>query len=305
MRRIAYAPKHTMTAVVYRCFLVLLLSFAALPGAIAQTTAYTQGLLWKIEGRAREPSYVFGTIHISDPRVTALPPPVKSTFDAARAFAVEVTLDPTTMLQAAHRMIYTDGRDLRTVIGAPLFEKVVPSAATLGLPPDLLKGFKPWAIGLFLSTPEGDPTAILDFVLQRVASEQKKTVHSLETVDEQLDIFDRLSDRDQVVFLRAALEARERLPALVQRMTAAYLARDLAALNRISEEERGDADARRMSAGLMQRLLYDRNVRMAQRAEPLFATGSVFIAVGALHLYGDRGVIAELARRGHRVSRVY
>jgi uncharacterized protein YbaP (TraB family) len=118
-------------------------------------------------------------------------------------------------------------------------------------------------------------------------------------------VFDKLADRDQVAFLRAALEARERLPALIQRMTAAYLARDLAALTRISEEERGDADARRMTDALMQRLLYDRNVRMAQRADALFGGGSAFVAVGALHLYGERGVLAELARRGFRVSRVY
>lgn len=305
MRRIGSPPKRTMTAIAYRCFVTVLLSVLALSSALAQTTAYTQGLLWKIEGRAREPSYVFGTIHISDPRVTALPAPVKSTFDAARAFAVEVTLDPATMLQAAHRMIYTDGRDLRTAIGAPLFEKVAASSGTFGLPPELLKGFKPWAIGLFLSTPEGDPTAVLDFALQRSAAEQKKALHSLETIDEQLDVFDKLSERDQVAFLRAALEARERLPALIQRMTTAYLARDLAALNRISEEERGDAEARRMTGALMQRLLYDRNVRMAQRADALFASGNVFVAVGALHLYGDRGVLAELARRGLRVSRVY
>ncbi|HEX2828304.1 MAG TPA: TraB/GumN family protein [Burkholderiales bacterium] len=294
-----------MTFAAHRILFALLLSLFALSSAIAQTTAYTQGLLWKVEGRGREPSYVFGTIHISDPRVTALPAPVRSAFDAARSFAVEVTLDPATMLQAAHRTIYTDGRDLRTVIGAPLFEKVAAGSGTLGLPPELLKGFKPWAIGLFLSTPDVDPTNVLDFVLQRNAMEQKKALHSLETIDEQLDVFDKLSERDQVAFLRAALEARERLPALVQRMTTAYLARDLAALTRISEEERGDAETRRMTTALMQRLLYDRNVLMAKRAETLFAGGNVFVAVGALHLYGDRGVLAELARRGLRVSRVY
>ena len=294
-----------MTALACRCFLTLLLSLLALSSALAQTSAYTQGLLWKIEGRGREPSYVFGTIHLSDPRVTTLPAPVKSTFDAARAFAVEVTLEPATMLQAASRMVYMDGRDLRTVVGAPLFEKIAASSGTLGLPPEMLKAFKPWAIGLFLSTPEGDPAAVLDFVLQRNAAEQKKTLHSLESIDEQLDVFDKLSERDQVTFLRAALEARARLPALIQRMTAAYLARDLAALTRISEEERGDAEARRMTGALMQRLLYDRNVRMAQRAEALFASGTTFVAVGALHLYGERGVLGELARRGHRVSRVY
>jgi uncharacterized protein YbaP (TraB family) len=280
-----------------------LLAFA--PCAAAQSTQYTQGLLWKIEGRAREPSYVFGTIHVSDPRVTALPEPVRRSFDSATAFAVEVTLEPATLLQAADRMLYKDGRDLRTAAGPALYEKVLAGAATLGLPSEIMGRFKPWAVGLFFSVPEGDPTNVLDFVLQRTALEQKKKVSALETVDEQIDVFDKMSEREQIAFMRDAVESRARLPALVARMVSAYLARDLAALNRISDEDHSTATPESLKNVLTQRLLYDRNVRMAERAQTLFAGGSAFVAIGALHLYGERGVLAELARRGHRVTRVY
>jgi uncharacterized protein YbaP (TraB family) len=54
-----------------------------------------------------------------------------------------------------------------------------------------------------------------------------------------------------------------------------------------------------------QRLLYDRNARMIERMQPQLKTGAAFIAVGALHLYGDRGLLNLLARDGYRITRVY
>ena len=57
--------------------------------AVAQTQ-FTRGLLWQIEPAAGgKPSYVFGTIHSDDPRVTKLPPPVRERFNAADRDSVQ------------------------------------------------------------------------------------------------------------------------------------------------------------------------------------------------------------------------
>jgi hypothetical protein len=55
----------------------------------------------------------------------------------------------------------------------------------------------------------------------------------------------------------------------------------------------------------MEALLYRRNLRMAERLSPHLAAGGAFVAIGALHLPGDRGVLALLERAGHRIERVY
>ena len=52
-------------------------------------------------------------------------------------------------------------------------------------------------------------------------------------------------------------------------------------------------------------LLYQRNERMVEKMEARLAEGRAFIAMGALHLYGDRGVLALLAQRGYKVTPVY
>lgn len=274
--------------------------------ALRTSEAYTQGLLWKIEAPGVAPSYLFGTIHISDPRVIALPVSVKQSFDGASSFAMEIKFDPANVLQLANRMIYTDGRGLASVAGSPLFEKVSAIAPSLGLPPEVLRHFKPWAIALLLMMPPSDVENVLDNRLYQMAMQQNKDVRQLETVDEQVEALEHLSEPEQVALLRSAVANRERLAASVERMIGAYLKRDLAELLKISEQDAvNDAAAKRLNATLMQRLLDDRNVRMAERMEPQLKSGRAFVAIGALHLYGERGVLARVANRGYRVTRVY
>ena len=69
---------------------------------------------------------------------------------------------------------------------------------------------------------------------------------------------------------------------------------DLAAMNRISEESSGGDP--RVNEVYTDRLLYQRNERMAERIEARLAEGGAFFAIGALHLYGSRGVPAPSSR---------
>jgi len=276
----------------------------ALPAAAAER--YESGLLWRIEGKGAPASHVFGTIHLADPRVTKLPGAVAREFDQARSLTLEVSLDPGAILALASRLVYSDGSDLSRVAGPELFAKAAAITTGLGLPDPLLRMFKPWAVALVLSAPQQDPSGVLDVVLARIAGEQGKPVHDLESLDEQIAVFEGMSEADQVALLRQAVEEYERLPLLIGRLVEAYLARDLAGLWRISEESGGEgAEAQRLRAVFARRLLEERNTRMVERSEARLREGRAFIAVGALHLYGDAGVLALLEKRGWRVTRVY
>jgi uncharacterized protein YbaP (TraB family) len=280
------------------------LSTVALPSSAAEL--YERGLLWRVEGAGAQPSHVFGTIHLADPRVTRLPPAVAREFERSRSLTLEAGLDPAAILVLAGRMIFTDGRDLPGVAGAELFDRAAALTTGLGLPDQMLRPFKPWAVALLLSVPPQDPSSVLDLVLARVAAEQGKPVYPLESIEEQVAVFEDMPLPDQVTLLRQAVDEYEQLPRQTGRAVDAYLARDLAALWRISQESAGGgAEERRLNDVLMQRLLHDRNVRMAERAEARLTEGGAFIAVGALHLYGSGGVLALLEQRGWRVTRVY
>jgi hypothetical protein len=166
--------------------------------------------------------------------------------------------------------------------------------------------FKPWALALMLSVPPQNPAEVLDLVLASAAQAQGKPVHELESLEEQVGTFDGMSVGDQIMLLRRAVDEYERMPRIVGRLTDAWLARDLAGMRRVGEQAAGDgAEARRLQETFTQRLLYERNVRMAERMSARLKEGGAFFAIGALHLQGERGVLAELERRGWRVTRVY
>jgi uncharacterized protein YbaP (TraB family) len=276
----------------------------ALPAPAAER--YEYGLLWRIEGAGAPASHVFGTVHLADPRVTRLPPEVARALDQARSLTLEAGVDPASMLGVAGRMVFTDGRDLPGVAGAELFTRAAKLTEGLGLPEPMLRLFRPWAVALLLSVPPQDPTNVLDFVLERRASEQGKPIHQLESMEEQISVLEGLSQEDQVALLRQAVDEYEHLPRRIGRVVDAYLARDLAALWRMSQENVGaGAEERRLNEVFTHRLLHERNARMAERAEPRLREGGAFIAVGALHLYGGSGLLAQLERSGWRVTRVY
>ena len=267
---------------------------------------YDRGLLWRVDGGGAQPSHVFGTIHVSDPRVTQLPPPVSRALADARSLTIEVGLDPSNLLALASRMVFLDGRDLPGAVGPELYEKTAALTGKLGLPEPAVRLFKPWAIALLLSVPQQDPSEVLDFILADAARAQGKPVHELESVDEQVGVFEGLPDGDQIALLRRAVENFEQMPRAIGRVIEAYLARDLAAMQRIGEEMAGRAAAdKQLNERITRRLVDERNVRMAERMQPRLKEGSAFIAIGALHLYGGSGVLAELARRGWRVTRIY
>ena len=55
----------------------------------------------------------------------------------------------------------------------------------------------------------------------------------------------------------------------------------------------------------MQRILYDRNIRMLERVEMAFNRGNAFVAVGASHLADEKGLLQNLSKKGYRVTPVY
>jgi uncharacterized protein YbaP (TraB family) len=283
--------------------------FAALSGAALQSPAaerYEHGMLWRIEGAGAPASHVFGTVHLADPRVTSLPPAVARELDQARSLTLEAGIDSADILALAGRMVFNDGRDLPGVAGAELFNRAAKLTAGLGLPEPMLRLFRPWAVAVLLSVPPQDPSNVLDLVLERRAAEQGKPVHQLESMDEQIAVLEGLSQEDQVALLKQAVDEYGHMPRQIGRVVDAYLARDLAGLWRISQESAGAREEdRRLNEVFTRRLLYERNVRMAERAEPRLREGGAFIAVGALHLYGSGGVLSLLERQGWRVTRVY
>jgi uncharacterized protein YbaP (TraB family) len=283
---------------------LVLAGLVAFPVRAFDTAGFDKGLLWKIERGGAAPSYVFGTIHSEDARVLALPRPVRQAFDGARVYVMEAVLDDAATMAMSTRMMFDDGRNLKQVLPPALYARTTAALAGYGMPEFALQLMKPWAVAMSLSMPKPETGLFLDLLLMQKAQEQNKPVAGLETVDEQLRIFDQMSMPDQVTLLEETLRYLPELDGMFAQLHEAYLARDLGALARLNEEQTLQGD-HELGEKLMAQLLDARNRRMAQRLDAYFKQGNAFVAVGAMHLPGRAGVLRLLAQRGYRVTAVY
>jgi uncharacterized protein YbaP (TraB family) len=268
-----------------------------------------RGLLFLVEKAGVAPSYVFGTLHSSDPRVTALPEPVARAFDGARSFATESRLTLGEIAGFFEAAQFDDGRRLADFFDAATVAEI---RARLGAraPRDAtLERLKPWAVMLLLSeapaaAASGEPT--LDERLLADARARRLAIVGLELPDEQVAAFDAISPASQVALVRHLLAHRDALEGEHEAVVEAWLARDLVALAALEAlQRRRHPDMAPHLAELARHLVENRSVQMAHRLFLPLRGGRVFVAVGALHLAGERSLLALLREQGYRIRPVY
>lgn len=274
------------------CLLAALMVFAR-PAAAS--------LLWQLEKDGKT-HYLFGTIHISDADIIALPPHVESVVKSARQLVVEAIADEQSRQSMADRSLLASNT-LKNVLGPDLFAEVTGAAKARGVPPGSLVRLKPWAVGLMLNVPTPSLEPVLDVHLQYRFEDSGRAVHALETIDEQLDIFDQLSLDDQIAFLKSSLSQLEDFDSNFAQMKKLYLAGDLDAIHRFSEQQTAKGDHPVMKR-LMYRILEERNERMFARVQPHLAQSGTLIAVGALHLPGQLGLLQMFRQAGYAVKAI-
>lgn len=291
---------------------VLVAAGCVLPsqGAPARALPYGSGLLWQVERDGVAPSYVYGTIHVADERVLTLPQPVRDAFDRAQSATFEIILDERARMVMTQASILTDGRTVDQIIGAELFRKAALAAADYGMPGEALKVFKPWALVPIFSLPPDQLMLIaagkapLDEWLQTQAGQGGKKVYALETIEEQLALFEDMSEPDQTAMLASLLDNVEQTRGMFRAMIESYLARDLAAIYQQMVDQASQENPE-LAESFQEDFIVARNKRMVTRMAGILGEGGSFVAVGALHLPGDEGVLNLLAEQGYRVTRVY
>jgi len=299
--------------------LVLLVVLAAIPGlppwadanespvlvATSERAVFMRGLLFRVAPSAKaRPSWLFGTIHSEDPRVLALPQAVEQALAAARGVTVEVVPDSGAMRAAQARMLLGEGESLRERLPPALYRDTIGALAARGLPEAAAERFKPWAVIMLLSMPPSSTGQLLDLTLVEKANAAGKPVQGLETMAEQLAVFERLGNADQVALLEDTLANHDALPRLFDHLTHIYLARDLSGLLRLERQQLAGSDSD-LATRFRHALVDKRNRRMAERIVPLVREGGNFIAVGALHLPGDGGLLDRLRDAGFVIECLY
>ncbi len=287
-----------------RAFLAAALALA-LPAAAAQR--YARGLLWRIGREGAAPSHVYGTLHAEDPRLTELPPAVQRAFAQSRTLMLEFVADPYSRERFLEAAMYLDRQTLTGAIGPADFERAYAALQPIGLTREFVDKVKPWGVLLNLRTSRQPAGALSpDAQLLARARARRMQVEQIENVEEQVFTFDEMSAPAQVALLKHHLAHPEALDALAERTLQGYLRRDLEAIwNAQQEYARRNPEIAAHYAELVKRVVLDRSVVMAFRMQRELRRGRAFVALGALHLYGERGVLALLEEDGYAAERLY
>jgi uncharacterized protein YbaP (TraB family) len=271
---------------------------------------YGQGLLWQIDGAGPAPSYLFGTMHSADEEVTALAPPVLDAFARAQSLSLEVIMTPEAQMSLAMAMMLSDGRTLDEVLGPDLFQRAVAAGRPYGFGQTQLRLFKPWAIMTLFSLPPSEVKRqaagekALDHRLQEAATERGLALHGLERIDEQISLFNDMAEADQIAMLDATISQSDEVELMFEKMRSAYLAQEPAAIFELMQAQQTGFDPELVET-FTTNLLDTRTTRMIERMQPQLAEGGAFVAVGALHLPGENGILKPLEDRGYRLTRLY
>ncbi|MGH6933991.1 MAG: TraB/GumN family protein [Dongiaceae bacterium] len=289
---------------------VLLVLVAAMPAAAsAESWPYGEGLLWRVERIGQSPSFVFGTLHSSDELVTDLPPPVAAAFDGASILATEVVLDEQAMASLLQAMSLPLGRNLSEILSPEIYSDLKLAAAHYRMPMSLLSRLKPWAIMTLFSLPPAEymrnraGLVPLDEKLQFDARAAGKRLVALESAEEQIAALDGVSEQDQVALLAVTLVEAADIERNFGAMRDAYLSGNLVAIR--DRWNRSVVDHGEAAGRFEDRLIEQRNHKMVARMADLLRQGNAFIAVGALHLPGESGILNLLAGQGYKIDRVY
>ena len=280
--------------------------------ATQKSAAPNRGVLYRVSHRGNT-SYLFGTIHVGQAAFYPLEPQVTRALSAADKLVLEVDIrDTLTIQQAVMRHgIYPDGQTIDQHVSANSLEKLKQALQAADIPFESVARMKPWMITNLLIVQAmaraGYPAEQgIELYFLSVAKKEKKAVQQLETADYQLSLFNGLSDAQQEEYLKENLAQLADGSAIKKgfALITAWKNADNKALEAALFEMQSDASA---SARFLQRVLLDeRNPNMANEIEALLKTDKkTFVAVGALHLIGDKGVPELLRQRGYKVQKLY
>ena len=256
-------------------------------------------LIWTFCTEGSPPSYLLGTMHVSDAKAFAFEAIMKAKILECKAFATEFDLDQADANAVNAAMLLPEGVTLSQILPPKLYEKTQRVLLkTTGADISNFNHFKPLIFtNIFVgSVLSNDRLQALDDTLWQFARENGRILRGIETFEEQIEILKKLPLDGQIKGLRD----------LISHFSATR--RELLRTTRWFEQaeiEKLYKAARRSMKGNRRLMIFDRNQKMAQRIAALVAeNGSVCAAIGAGHLWGERGVLNLLRRQGFVVKPV-
>ncbi len=256
-------------------------------------------VLWEVRGKElQRPVYLYGTFHLMCAGELPFEDTLSDLLKTSDALILEMDMDdPATALGGMMGMQMKDGKSLRDFYSPSEYQRIqqyFQDSLRMNLKfwermmPVLLEPMlmMRWMQCAKVISPE---TTLMDWI-----KKDGKPVLGLETIMDQKAVLEKIPLEDQARSLLATIDSMEKQKVEFQRMKSAYLSQQLDVLEGLSD----DFSASEIKIAMLD----DRNQRWLDRLPSLWNRGGVFVAVGAGHLPGNKGLIQGLRKMGYQVK---
>ena len=258
--------------------------------------------LWKIEGNGLEnPSYLFGTIHITCD--ATLEGDVKKALDETTQIVMELDMDdPSMQMKMMKGMYLKNGKTLKDFVSEEDY-KTIDSLFinNMGMSVKMMENVKPFFLSsMFYPKMLDCPMQSFELELTKIAKEQKEEIYGLETIEEQIKVFDDIPLEDQYAdLIRMAENNLEDDKDIFAKMLKVYKEENITALLDMMDD-----DKNKTVSNHQDKLLNERNENWISKIGEYAKDQPTFFGVGAGHLAGDNGVINLLRDAGYTVTAI-
>jgi len=257
--------------------------------------------LWELHGKHNS-VFLLGSIHVLRPADYPLDPAVMRAYAGSKSLVMEINLADMDLEQLQGEMMASamlpEGKSLPEVLGAKRYARAETLAREVGVELSTFDQFAPWFAAEAISQLQlmqlgFQPTSGVEMYFLERARGDGKSVAGLETVHDQIALFEGLSMDAQAEYLVSSLEQAHELPKQVDDMVHAWQRGDTAWFDEQMRSELGRDPA------LYQSVLAARNRKWIPKIEALLNDDKNYLViVGTGHLVGRNSVIEMLKKDG-------
>lgn len=260
---------------------------------------FSKTFLWEVSDEDSK-LYLLGSVHVANKEMYPLNEVIETAYSNSEALVLEVVVDKINPLQMMSRMMLPMGKTLDKAMDSVNFVEFKKVMDSLKVPEMSYMMLKPWAATLIMMQmimqKEGFEQDLgFDYYFLGKARAEDKEVFGLETLDQQLDAFEEMSEFSSD-FFKYSLSEIKNTKEMINEMLKAWEQGDTNGISQVINASIGDSENFEKINEIM---LDNRNFVMLEKIEEYLSNNKqYFVIVGAGHLIGEKGLLNLLEKSG-------
>ncbi len=284
-------------------FLFIFLLFFSIGFAQSNNVSYQKNdntLLWEVSGNGlATPSYLFGTFHLMCKDDMVFSKNFSNALSNSNTLVMEIDLsDSKNTFGAIEFLKMKNETTLKKILSQNDYNRLSTFFKdSLKMSLSFFENMKPVFLqALFYPMMMScKQTGSLEEAIMVQAKKANKQIKGLETIELQSALLDNISYQEQAKSLMELIDDFQNQKLNFEQLLQSYKSQDALEMKKLIES---DPELKNQ----MPELLDNRNLNWVNQFEKLMPNTSLFVAVGAGHLFGEMGLIQLLRKKGYQLK---